>query len=229
MKKGYTFENPEQTTFKALKFNDQYFTRGRGLFIHIMKYFPSIAKEAQINSTSALEWTPENFAEATHRVHTHFKGIKFEYVDLPKGHREEIRALSKVGEGWWPERKRLKEPGVDFEVTLHSFMINYENPPHYVRRLGRGFNVTLEERMEMQSGVDFNRKGFGLMRKEFMRLVGAKELTFLRYPKMDAYYYHMRQLTMIHDGLLKMEKPEWRVWLLYGDERRERYLKNVKD
>lgn len=224
----YTFSDPSKTDFFALEFNGQIFAKGRGLFIHIMKYFPSIAKDLEYSSRSAVKWTPENFSNATHRHATHFKGMAFNYVKVDKRFRKEIRELSKQGEGWWPSRSDLKKPGEDYELTFQNFMMNYENPPHFVRRLGRGLNVDLEKRLEMIEGVDFTRVGFEKMISAYRKAMGSNLLISFELPYKEPTYYHIGRYSYEYGGMRSITVPHWRQWCIVGEKKREEYIKYVE-
>lgn len=228
MNNNYTFSNHDDPMFSAIKFNGQIFAKGRGLFIHIMKYFPSLAKQAIETSRSELEWNPENFSKATHRHAGAFKGISFEYVRVDKKHRDAIRQLSKAGEGWWPSRGDLLKPGIDYELTFHNFMMNYENPPHYTRRLGRGLNVSIEERYELQSGVDFSRRGFAEMKEQYQKYLGRDHIFIFELPGGPHEYYFIRKFGFSNEGFREYEYATWRRWTIAGEGRRKDYDERIK-
>lgn len=220
---NYYFSDPDKKTFKAIEFNGQYFARGRGLFIHLKKYFPDTFEQAVENSLSEIEATPENFSKATHGLKSHFKGIKLNYVDLDKDFRDEIKALSSVGEGWWPERKRIRYHD---KMNLGDFMVNYEKAPEYIRCLGKGVNVTLETRMTLQSGIEFTREGFRNMLAKFHEITGERIPPFnISRPVFDYYYLSVASAKL--RDLNRLEVVEWRVWQMLA-KRREEYLNSVR-
>lgn len=223
----YHFSDPTKTTFKAIRFNNQIFARGRGLFIHIMKYFPQIAEQSIKHSRSKVEWTPENFSKATHGMKTHFKGIAFDYVDIDKEHKTAIQNLSKTGEGWWPERSKLTRPPLENESEFFHFLLNYEDPPKYVRRLGRGMNIPNEKRLEYQTGVDFTPKGFSDMQKAYRKKASSKRAALVHLPRSVAGYYFLPRLSKEFQGTLEVQPALWVQWSIRKRTNREEFLENV--
>lgn len=220
------FEKPEQTTFNALKFNGQYFYVGRGLFIHFMKYYPSIIEEQNRHSRSKTPFTLEEFAKATRAQKKWFKGLKLEYEAVDKKYREEIRTLSKVGEGWWPERKLLPRPGVDYEITYSNFLMNYEGPKYY-RRLGKGMNIPNDQRVHFQTGVEFTRAGYKQAVKAYRKLVGKPVLFDLQLPYDDGFgYYCLKQMSSLAP-IPELHPVDWLVWRIKNKTDREEFIQRV--
>lgn len=222
----YTFENPEQTTFKAIKFNGQLFSVGRGLFIHITKYHPSIIEQQTIHSKSKTPFTLENFSKTTRAQKEWFKGLRFEYVDVDKKYREEIKACSKFGEGWWPGRSKLAVPGVDYPLSYSNFLMHYENGTTYFRRLGRGNNIPNEARVEYQSGVEFTRKGYLEAIKKYREITGQSVLFDLPLPRDKYGFYHLKQLSVLNP-IPELVPADWVVWRIKNKKDREEFMKNA--
>ena len=217
-----TFERPEQTTFKALKFNGQIFAIGRGLFIHLAKYYPNEVNELIKISKSKQEWTVENFVRTTRGQKSHFKGMRLEYVDVDKVYRDEIKELSRVGEGWWPERKNLPQPGVDYDLTFANFMMNYEGKDFY-RRLGKGRNIPNQKRAEYQTGVEFTRNGFKIAMKKYRELSKLHSLFALELP-LDQYgWYWMKQINA-HSPIPTFEPALWVAYIIKNKVDREAWI-----
>lgn len=188
----YYFTNHEKTTFKAIKFNDQIFHTGRGMFIHLEKYYPQTIERINKQSRSKAEWTPENFAEATRNLKSHFKGIKFEYVEVDKSMREVIRELSSVGEGWWPERmqKRWHE-----KMPFKEFMLAYEGFGYY-RRLGGGGKIDLEERVLRCEVVDFTRNGLMGALDKYEQMTGFRPRVVNLQMIINQAYYFLNEISI---------------------------------
>ncbi len=222
----YKFENPDLKTFKALKFNGQLFAVGRGLFIHLQKYFPQTLAETVSNSRSKVEFSLDGFAKATRAYKINYKGLRFEYVDVSKEHRPTIKACSKFGEGWWPERSRLRPALTDQAPTISDFLMNYENGTTYMRRLGKGHNMNHEERLNLQDGVEFTRKGYKEAIKAYQKLTGGNQQFSIMMP-MDRYgYLHLKKLSA-KNPIPEIQPVSWLVWRIKNKTDREEFIKNA--
>jgi len=218
----YNFERPDQKTFKALKFNGQIFAVGRGLFIHLMKYFPHDVETIANISKSKVDFTLENFAVATRGQKSHFKGMRLTYVDVDKSYRDEIKSLSKVGEGWWPERSHLPIPGEDYELTLANFLMNYEGLSFH-RRLGKGRNIPNDKRVEYQTGVEFTRRGLREATMKYRELTGQHQLFSLELPRDQFGWYWMKQINA-HSPIPTFEPAIWTVYRIKNRGDREAWI-----
>jgi len=216
------FERPDQTTFKALEFNGQIFAIGRGLYIHLTKYFPQEVNEIIKLSRSKVEYNLENFVRTVRGQKTHFKSIRLTYVDVDKSYRDEIKVLSKVGEGWWPERKNLSKPGIDYELTFQNFLMNYEGPGYH-RRLGKGRNIPNDRRVEFQTGVEFTRKGLRGAIKKYRELSGKQLLFGLELPHDQFGWYWMKPLS-VHSPIPTFEPAVWVVYIIKNQKDREAWI-----
>lgn len=223
---NYTFTDPTKTTFKAIKFNGMFFATGRGLYIHFMKYHPSIIPQQEKNSKSKVPFTLENFAEATRKHRKWFKGIRFEYVDVEKIYRDEIKAHSKFGEGWWPDRKILLEPEKDYMPLFANFAMNYENGRNYFRRLGKGNNIPNNRRLEFQTGVEFTTEGFSDMVRAYQKFIGEEALFALHFPETRCKIYTLNKL-IAQSPIPKLRPVDWFVWTIKNRKDREEYIKNA--
>ena len=216
------FERPDQKTFKALKFNGQIFAIGRGLFIHLMKYYPQDVQDLIRTSRSKVEFNLENFVKTVRGQKTHFKSLRLEYVDIDKSYREEIKLLSKVGEGWWPERKVLPKPGLDYDLTFSNFLMNYEGD-RFHRRLGRGMNIPNTERTKYQSGVEFTRIGLRKAILAYRTLTGKDQLFGLELPSDQFGWYWMKQLSAL-SPIPTFEPAVWTIYKIKNKKDREAWI-----
>lgn len=224
---GYYFENPDKLTFKAIEFNNQLFAVGRGLFIHLMKYYPEMVEEQARTSKSKVPFTLKNFAEATRDYKEWFNGIRFKYIEVSKEYRTEIKAMSKVGEGWWPERKKLLVPGIDYDLTYSNFLMNYEGEGYH-RRLGKGFGIPNEKRIEFQDGVEFTRKGYAKALEAYQKVVGSSVMFNILLPMNKFGWYHLRQISLL-SPIPEIKPCDWIVWKIKNKEDRDKFITEMNE
>lgn len=221
-KTNYKMERPNQKTFKVLLFNGQMFAIGRGLFIHLMKYFQKEVEELKATSRSKLEFTLENFVNVVRGQKSHFKGMKLTYVDVDKSYREEIKFWSSLGEGWWPERKVLRKPEIDYDLSFVNFLMNREDFEFH-RCLGKGINVPNTDRWKYQVAVEFTREGLRRAIMDYRKLVDKPQLFALELPPDNFTWYQMKALSAM-SPIPTFEPVYWTIYTIRYKKDREEFL-----